>query len=122
MQQQNLSNSVKIFSIDRNKLLRELKGIARQIGAEHARVQTIRLFGSMARGDQVGTSDADILIVVRNNEQTEVLDQIRLFYAYFDLPIGVDLLVYSEEEIEHRLQTGDPFLSRIWAESQLLYP
>jgi predicted nucleotidyltransferase len=117
---QRSSDSVKITSIDRDELLAALSAIAGQICAEHPEVKSVRLFGSIARGDQVGMSDVDVLIVLRGGEQVEPLQQIRLFYPYFDLPIGVDLLVYTEEQIARRLQAGDAFMTRLWEESRAL--
>ena len=118
MLQQSLSDSVKIISIDRQGLLVTLKQIAQKIRAEHPEVEGVRVFGSIARGDQVGTSDVDVLIVLNEvAPKKEPLDWIRLFYPYFDLPLGVDLLVYPEAELTRRLQAGDAFFNRIWAES-----
>jgi hypothetical protein len=47
---------------------------------------------------------------------------IREFQPYFDLPIGVDVLVFSEEQIARRLQADDVFIARIWQESWPLCP
>ena len=112
--------SVKIISLDRDELLARLRDIARQIRADHPQVKTVRLFGSTARGDQVGTSDADVLIVLAAEESRGLLERIRAFYPYFDLPIAVDLLVYTEIEIAQRLRAGDPFMNKVWQESVAL--
>lgn len=116
------SASVKIISIDRDELLARLGSIATRLCAEHPEVSSVRVFGSLARGDQVGTSDVDVLIVLYGGTQEDPWEQIRKFQPYFDLPIGVDLLVFSEGQIARRLQAGDPFIARIWRESQLLCP
>lgn len=111
------SASVKIISIDRDELLTKLRAIAARLLAEHPEVSAVRLFGSLARGDQVGTSDADVLIVLRGEAQGDPLELVRRFQPHFDLPIGVDLLVLSEEQIARRLRAKDPFIARIWRES-----
>jgi len=116
------SASVKIISIDRDELLSRLKAIATQLCAKHPEVSSVRVFGSLARGDQVGTSDADVLIVLHGGGQEDPLEQIRKFQPYFDLPIGVDLLVFSEGQIANRLQAGDAFMAHIWQESWPLCP
>jgi len=124
------SASVKIISIDRDELLARLKAIAARLCTEHPEVRAVRVFGSLARGDQVGTSDVDVLIVLRGGAQGDALcfttqqdpwELLRVFQPYFDLPIGVDMLVLSEGQIAHRLRTGDPFIARIWRESWPLY-
>ena len=120
MRQQRSSGSVQIISINRDELLARLSAIAARICAEHPEVQSVRVFGSIARGDQVGTSDVDVLIVLLGTEQKDTLEQIRRFYPYFDLPIDVDVLVYTEDDIARRLQAGDPFMVRAWEESRPL--
>ena len=114
------SGSVKIISIDREQALAQLKTIAARIRADHPAVVSVRLFGSVARGDQAGAGDIDVLIVLRRDTPIDPLAEIRRFYPYFDLPIGVDVLVYSETQIRAGLKQSDPFISRVWAESQPL--
>jgi predicted nucleotidyltransferase len=80
----------------------------------------MRVFGSVARGDHVGTSDVDVLIVLRDGELEDALERIRAFYPYFELPIGVDLLVHRRKRLEQRLESGDPFVRRMWEESEVL--
>ncbi len=122
MLRQRSYGSVKIISLDRDKALLRLQAIARRIYADHPEVKEVRLFGSLARGDQVGTSDIDVLIVLRHDEPGQMLERIRTFYPYFDLPVPVDVLAYTEAEIAERLQGGDPFMARVWEESYLLVP
>ncbi len=83
-------------------------------------MRSIRIFGSIARGDQVGTSDADILIVVRSGTEGDPLRRIRSFYGYFRLPVPIDLLVYSEDQVSRLLDEKDPHFTRLWTESRLL--
>lgn len=120
MLQQTSSDSVKIISIDRDKVLSRLEQIARQIHAEHPEVDEVRVFGSIARGDHVGTSDVDVIIVLRDGDLEDPLERVRSFYPYFDLPIGVDILVWTRDELERRLQRRDPSVERIWQESRPL--
>ncbi len=120
MLRQTSSGSVKIISLDRDELLSRLREIARQIRAEHPEVTEIRVFGSIARGDHVGTSDVDVLIVLQDGECGDPIEQIRSFYPYFDLPVGVDLLVLTRDQLKHRLETGQAFTERMWQESQAL--
>lgn len=110
-------DSVTTISLEKNEVLAALRDIAAKISRERMDVVSIRLFGSLARGDHVGTSDADILIVLQGNRIDDPLDRIRSFYSYFRLPVPVDILVYSEAQIEERLQSGDPQFARLWKES-----
>jgi predicted nucleotidyltransferase len=116
MLQQISSGSVKIISLNRDKLLPTLRTVARQIKSEHSAVRDVRLFGSIARGDHVGTSDVDILIVLADLPDQELPTGAKRalpFYRYFALPIGVDLLVYTDAEIKK----GNVFVTSIYTES-----
>jgi predicted nucleotidyltransferase len=114
------SDSVTIISLDRNEVLSALRRVAVTIRSAHPEVTDIRLFGSIARGDETGISDADVLLVVRGEVEPDPISRIRRFYGYFDLPIGVDVIVYTEMEVTRKLASGDPFLTTIWAESESL--
>jgi predicted nucleotidyltransferase len=113
-------DSVKVISLDRDKLFTRLEQIARKIVMERGEVKEVRLFGSLARGDQVGTSDVDILLILENSLVYSPLEQVRDYYPYFDLPVGVDILLLSGEEVQRRLQTQDDFISRIEREGMTL--
>ncbi len=114
------SDSVKIISLDRNSLLARLRATAARIRAEHPEVTEVRLFGSVARGDQTGTSDVDILILLAGTADPDSLDRILAFLPYFDLDRGADLLVLTEEELQARLHDGNAFVKQAFAESLLL--
>jgi uncharacterized protein len=59
------------------------------------------LFGSYGRGEANEDSDLDIM-VIEPHVVNPGKEMIRVRSAVGDLGIGVDLLVYSEEEIERR--------------------
>jgi len=114
------SGSVKIISLNRDKLLNRLGEIAAAIKKTHPEVKEVRVFGSVARGDQVGTSDVDVLLVLYGSNPINPLEKTRQYYPFFNLPVGVDLLVYTEGSIADRLATGDQFMQQIWNESQVV--
>lgn len=116
------SDSVRTISLDRNELLKALGAIAARIHRERPEVVSVRIFGSIARGDQSGTSDADILIIVRSGTEGDPLLRMRSFYGYFRLPVPIDLLVYSEDQISRLLKEKDPHFTRLWTESRPLLP
>ena len=111
------SDFVRTISLERDEVLSALSAVAARILKERPEVVSVRLFGSIARGDQVGTSDADVLIVLRAGTQGDPIDWIRTYYGYFRLPVPVDLLVYSEDQVAGRLNAGDPQFTRLWTES-----
>jgi predicted nucleotidyltransferase len=114
------SDSVQTISLNRTEAMAALSGIAARIRETHSEVLSVRLFGSVARGDQAGISDLDVLIILKGGEPGDPLHWIRRFYAWFRLPVAVDLLVYSEIQVAERLQSGDPWMARIWKESIVL--
>lgn len=74
--------------------------VRRVVEAAHAPLKVI-LFGSYARGNATEGSDLDLLVVEREVPDTGA-EMIRLGDALIDLDVGVDLLVYSEEEFNKR--------------------
>lgn len=117
MQRPPSSSSVRIISLDRDELLARLRDMAARLQAEHPEVIEVRLFGSLARGDQTGTSDVDILIVLDRTGEQDPHRRILTFMPHFDLTRGADILVYTRQELESRLSHQDRFMRRIWAES-----
>jgi predicted nucleotidyltransferase len=120
MLQEISSDSVKIISIHRDELLRALEEISLRICQENPEVKEVRLFGSVGRGDQVGVSDVDILVIESDAGPSDPLKAALKYTPAFDLPLGVDLLVLGQAQVEKRLSEGDPFLERIFAESLVL--
>lgn len=73
---------------------------ARVLG-EAARPAKVILFGSYARGDADERSDVDFL-VVEPEVENRYEESVRLYRALRPLRLPVDVLVYSEADIEHR--------------------
>lgn len=111
------SDSVRTISLERDEILEALSAIANRICQERPEVVSIRLFGSLARGDQVGTSDADVLIILRSGTEGDPVGWIRSYYGYFRLSVPVDILVYAEDQVAERLKEKDPQFTRLWTES-----
>jgi len=111
------SASVRIISLNRDELLARLRAMAARLLAERPEVIEVRLFGSLARGDQLGTSDVDLLVVVSQTRRADPVERILDYIPYFELERGLDLLVFTRGEMDHRLADNDPFLRRLAAES-----
>ncbi len=90
--------SVKVFWLDRDKAIEQLRSIAERIKKEKPEVSAIYLFGSLAEGRATPRSDADVIIILRES-RVRFLDRPLAFMEYFSsFPLAVDLFCYTEEE------------------------
>lgn len=113
-------DTVKIKSLDRDKVLRGLKYVAGGIIKKDQTVIEISLFGSLARGNYTGGSDADILIVLKNDSR-RFIDRIPHYLGQFlkaDVP--VDVFPYTLSELEELGKGKNPFIKRIQDEKIIL--
>ena len=91
--------SVKVFWLDRNLLKSRIRRAAKNLSREHEAVVRVVLFGSVASDRALPSSDADILVVVRDSD-LPFIDRAGRFRDYFsDIGVGVDLFVYTEQEV-----------------------
>ncbi len=77
------------------------------------------LFGSLARGDAVPGSDADLLLVLRESGVRFVERAAQ--YAVSDVAIGVDVLAYTRHELARMLREGNQFVRRALQEGVVLF-
>jgi predicted nucleotidyltransferase len=90
---------VKVFWLDRDLLKSRIRRAAGNLSRDHEAVVRVILFGSVASGRALPSSDADILVVVREIA-LPFIDRANRFRDYFaDIGLGVDLFVYTEQEI-----------------------
>ncbi len=112
-------SSVSVRSLDRDGVLRALRGMAARMGADHPEVREVRLYGSLARGERNPYADADLLIVVDASDLRPSDRAPR--YKPVDSPVPMDLTVCTKAELERELAAGNLFVTRILAESLVLY-
>jgi len=92
-------NSVKVFWLDRRLAHEKTVQAARKLGSSSPTVLRVILFGSLADGTALPSSDADILIVVKDSN-LRFIDRSEQYHAYFaDIGLGIDCFVYTEAEI-----------------------
>lgn len=113
------SGSVKFIYLDRQKVKDDLKKAVARLAEARPEVQRVILFGSLARGDAVPGSDADILVVLIESDK-DFLHRIS-DYMPSDVPISVDVFPYTEDELERMLNDGNQFVKRALSEGVLLF-
>jgi len=100
-------------------LAKEIESITVQIVEKYG-PERIILFGSAARGEFAPDSDADFLIVKKDTPLYGA-DRIRELSRLIERNIAVDFLIYRPEELNQRMEMGDPFLKAVLEEGKVLY-
>jgi uncharacterized protein len=92
--------------------------IVRRI-AERYKPEKVILFGSYARGNPRPESDVDLLVVMETplKETHQVLEIRKDLNPLF----GLDLIVYTPQNLAQRLDWGDSFLQEIINHGKVLY-
>ncbi len=111
---------MKVFWLDRSRLMDRLNRVARTLGDRHPEIESIFLFGSLARGDAVPGSDADLLIVV--SRVAEPFRDRAVCYHTTGVGVGVDVVVCTREELDALLEMGNGFARRAMREGVQLFP
>ena len=77
----------------------------------HFKPIRIILFGSYAYGQPKPESDVDLLVIMDTplNETQQAVEILKAIAYRF----GLDLLVYTPQHLQQRLEWGDPFLREI---------
>ena len=95
-----------------------IQDIAGQI-ADLFKPQRIILFGSYAYGQPQPESDVELLVIMDTplNETRQAVEILKAISYRF----GLDLLVYTPQRLQQRLDWGDPFLKEIVKRGKVLY-
>ena len=97
----------------------EIEKVAARLG-EEINASKVILFGSYARGQANENSDVDLMIVAESSlpRFKRSRELYRLFRPY---PFGMDLVVYTPEEIEKGKKSPISFVSRVMREGKTVY-
>jgi uncharacterized protein len=88
---------------------------------EAYRPERIYLFGSKARGDAGPDSDYDVMVVVRQANKPSYRLAQEAHALLWDLGTAADILVWSREAFEERLQLKASLPATVVREGKLLY-
>lgn len=81
----------------------------------------VLLFGSYARGEANEDSDLDLLVVEPVVVENKGMEMVRLRRVVGGVGIGVDILVYSEDEFARRGQVPGTVIYWALREGRVLY-
>jgi predicted nucleotidyltransferase len=88
--------------------------------AEAAHPDKIILFGSYARGDFDKDSDLDLLVILPTVE-SRFDEMVRLRRVLGDIPMSIDVVVYSVDRVRERQNLRGTMLYHALAEGRVLY-
>ena len=88
---------------------------------DHYRPIQIYLFGSKARGDEGPNSDYDLLVVVRDKVPREKRNQFHDLRWKLGLTKAIDVVIFTKEGFESRLDVKTSLPSTVVGEGKLLY-
>lgn len=94
--------------------MEELRACARRMKARYPEIEQVLLFGSLARGEAVPGSDADLLLILSSADRPFAERIPR--YLPAGLSVGVDVFPYTRQEIDRLLAAGNHFVRRILEE------
>lgn len=117
--QTKLFNSVKIRYLDKPAIMKAVTLLVEDLSRKYPKIDEIRLFGSLARDEAVPGSDVDILIILTDSDLS-FTDRI-MKYMPSSFPVGIDVLPYTQSEIETMLEQGNHFLKSAMEDSIVLF-
>ena len=87
--------------------------------AERFQPERVVLFGSYARGDATSDSDVDLLVVMRTDEKP-FWQSVKILQTVA-CPFATDLIVRTPDDLQRRMEWGDPFVREIVEHGVTLY-
>lgn len=97
----------------------DIKQVAKRVGTA-TNAERVILFGSYVRGEANENSDVDLMIIAESNlpRFKRSRELYKLFRPY---PFGMDLLVYTPQEVERGKRSPISFVSTVLREGKTLY-
>ncbi len=94
-------SSVRVFSLDRDRVVRSLREAAQRLVDEDPRVLRVLLFGSLLRGNYGAMSDADVAVILSDSPEPLWFRRIPSLLSWFSgIGVAVDLFPYTLSDLE----------------------
>ena len=97
----------------------EIKRVAKRLGSA-VNASRVILFGSYARGEATQNSDVDLMIIAESDLPRFKRSR-ELYKLMRPYPFGMDLVVYTPQEIERGKKSPVSFVSTVLREGKTLY-
>ncbi len=110
---------MKLFWLSLDEVKGRLIIAARKLAQRHSEIAEVWLFGSLARGQAVPGSDADVLLVLQDCD-LPFLERASHYQLEF-CGLGVDLFAYTRKELAQMEGAGHQFLEKAKAERVYLF-
>jgi len=117
--QSSSSPSASVYWLNLDQVRRDLKKAVERLAHEHTEIEEVWLFGSLARGDAVPGSDADLLVLLRDS-RSSFLDRMVQYQPDF-CGVGVDVFAYTRAEVARMQAEGNTFVRGAQSEGILLF-
>lgn len=96
------SSSASVLWFDREAALETVRAAVRELARRHPEIRRVVLFGSLAKGNAVPGSDADLLIVLADYDRP-FLERL-VIYRPMAGALGIDVFPYSEAELDRMIR------------------
>jgi len=111
------SDGVTIKSVQYDALLQALTCASGRIKEAYPTVARVLLFGSFAKGNYTPESDVDVVIIVKQIEEPFIKRSDAFMRFFTDVPFDLNIIVYTEAEIEKMLGEGNGFIKNVLKEA-----
>jgi len=91
--------SMKVFWLKQEELVEQIRRSARRLGQSDENVLQIVLFGSLAERKAVPGSDADLLILLKEDDRG-FMERVAAWQEKFSLGFPIELFPYTEKELD----------------------
>ena len=105
--------------VSKDQFNKEIQSIVEQL-IHLYKPDKIILFGSLVKGEVNRGTDIDLFIIKSDVPELGV-DRIRQLDKLIKYKLATDFIVYRPEELEQRLNLGDPFVKNILEQGKVLY-
>jgi predicted nucleotidyltransferase len=103
LQGSSITVNVRVWTIDREAILNRLRTWAQALAAE-GNIAAVILFGSLARGDCTAQSDADVVVLLYQDDRP--FHERLLNGSPDDIGLGVDVFPYTLAEARRSVAEG----------------